>query len=157
MPFLEFLYALALSTQKQLASPEPRYIPFLALTMYMIGTAYAAIRLIAGLVGPELQTLLSQRDAWREMDWAYVLALAVASAITWIGFDRRRDQIEAKFSWIPACSSNANRLLIGAMLLGSGMGFLMLDDEEPLLTIGLFVAIAALGSVIVKLKFRSEN
>lgn len=150
MLFLEFLYALALSTQKTLARPAPRSIPLLGLSMFSVGPVYAGVMGLAELWSPGAKAVLSQTNGWRGMDWAYTLAIAITVIFAWLWFDRRRVEIDAKFAWIRPCATAVCRLFVGALLMGSGMTLLTLGVGHPLLSILVYALTLIVGSMFVR-------
>jgi len=147
---LEFLYALALSTQKLLKRSEPRYYPFIVMQALLLGVINSIIRVVLAVSPEAIVSRLTETRVWRGGDWAWIAALAITMVLVWFFFDRRRALIDGRFGWLAPCTSNKQRFLISFPCFGVGAALVVMSTVSPLLTICGFLAFSIIGSVIVR-------
>lgn len=150
MYYLEFIYALVVSTQKLLERPEPRYYPFLMMTMLLAGAVDAVSRIALRLGPPELVPILSESEVYRRGDWTWWFSFAITAILVWWLFDRRRDAIAARFSGLRPCTSHVHRIAISFSCIGLGLAFAYLGTLNPVLTILVFLAALIGGGALLR-------
>ena len=148
MNFLDFLYALARSTQKSETQNAIRYVPFMALMMVLFGFFHAVLVLISRF--PAAGEFLSRPLGFRQVDLGFFLAAVLASLVTLFCFDKRREQIDAAFRFIPPSSSEVHPMGVGLLTVGGGAMLLVLSVHRPVAAIALFLSICLLGSFVVR-------
>lgn len=157
MFFLEFIYAFALSTQKLLARPAHRYIPLLSLVAFLTGALNTGITLVARVAGSNARAFLESPSGWRQIDWAYTLAFAGAIIIAWLGFDRRRTEIDLRFSSLKPSRTAAHRIAVGFLLIGGSVALYWLGAYYPFPGLCVYLLVIGVGSWILKRRMKFER
>lgn len=138
---LKFIFVLGKRTLKASPQWDPGYFAFLIASFVSFGPIHTLVRACIHAFLPELIDS-SEATIWRDKSAAFLIAVAISIATTWIFLDARSSSIEAELDWVPTYESHFARLPIGAGVSALAVLLMFLSFQD------LFTAVLGTASVI---------
>lgn len=139
--------------QKSIPRGEPRYYPFLMLAAVLISFVDSALRAVVFSAYIKSLGIISSELVWMSMDFTYMASGIVSIFMTWLLFDRRREQIARKFAATGEMNSFWNGAIAPAVSLSLAVAFLYIGTKSAAVSAIVFLVLTHLLSIICKKRF----